>query len=127
MADDVTQRLAEMRDRSRGATPGPWSRHDFGYAGEQEPSSIVIHTGRFDHAAIREGETVIASMAWDSQEDVNAEFIAHARTDLDDLLGAVEDVLGLLNEACVRGPGSIKAYFADDIRAAITERLGGAR
>jgi hypothetical protein len=134
MSDDVTQRLAGMRERSAAATAGPWDRHDFGYAGEQEPSSIVIHTGRFDHAAIRDGETVIASMAWDSQEDANAEFIAHVRTDLDDLLGAVEDVLGLHAFDPARGePNS----HCDGCRycqrpwpcptvAAITARLGGA-
>jgi len=85
-------RLEMIRRRADAATDGPWSRHDFGHAGEQEPSSIVVHTGAFDHAAILEGQTVIASMMWDSQEDANAEFIARSRGDVPALLAAVEAV-----------------------------------
>lgn len=98
MTDPVAARLAQMRDRLADATEGPWSRHDFGYAGEQEPSSIVVHTGKFDWKAVYDGETVVASMGWDAPQDADAEFIAHARTDLPDLLGAVQDVLALHQE-----------------------------
>lgn len=84
------ERIEAIRGRVEAAIEGPWDRHDFGYAGEQEPSSIVVHTGKFDWEAVRDGETVIAGMGWDAQENANAEFIAHARTDVPDLLAEVE-------------------------------------
>lgn len=80
-------RLEEIRERWEKATPGPWKADDFGYAGMEEPCSIVIHTGKFDWQDINgEGESVIASMFWDSQEADNAAAIAHAREDVPWLL-----------------------------------------
>jgi len=67
-------RLEMIRLRADAATDGPWSRHEF------------------DHAAILEGQRVIASMMWDGQEDANAEFIARSRGDVPALLAAVEAV-----------------------------------
>jgi hypothetical protein len=113
---EIEQRLAEMRGRSEKAISGPWVRtitQDRKWNEVRSPSNDIEQAG---------DERPVAR----SFDDDSAEFIAHARTDLDDLRGAVEDVLALLDEACVRGPGSIRAYFADDIRAAITARLGGA-
>jgi hypothetical protein len=90
--------LRAMRERAEAATEGPWSSHEFGYPGESEPSSIVVHTGAFDWNAIRYGETErIASLDWDAQEGANAEFIAHARTDLPALVGALEAVETLVH------------------------------
>lgn len=83
----TTSKLDAIAARLEAATPGPWSAHDFGYPGQDEPSSIVIHTGEFDWNGIRYGETeVIAHTDWDSQPAANAEFIAHAPTDIAALL-----------------------------------------
>lgn len=82
---DAMRRAVAALGRADAATEGPWDRHDFGHAGEQEPSSIVVHTGRFDWTDLNdpEGTSAVAWMgAWDSQEDANAEFIAAARDDV---------------------------------------------
>src|SRR5690625_626225 len=87
------ERLADIRERATAATEGPWRSHDFGHAGEEEPSSIVVHTGKFDHSDLLtyDTETAVAWMPrWDRQESDNATFIAHARTDVPDLLAEVK-------------------------------------
>ena len=89
----MTLDLDAIRERAEAATEGPWHSHDFGYAGEEEPSSIVVHVGRFDHSDLRhpDTETAVAWMPrWEGQESDNAAFIAHARTDVPDLLAEVE-------------------------------------
>lgn len=89
--DTINERLA----RADGATEGPWHRHDFGHSGEQEPSSIVVHTGKFDWQAIYDGESVVASMGWDAPQDSDAEFIAAARTEHPQAYRALLGVLDL--------------------------------
>ena len=87
------ERLREIEARAKSATDGPWGAHDFGHAGNEEPSSIVVHTGKFDHSDLCafESETAVAWMPrWERQESENAEFIAHARTDVPDLLAEVK-------------------------------------
>jgi hypothetical protein len=86
------QQLAEIRARAEAATEGPWARADFGHAGEQEPSSTVVHTGTFDWNDLNspDGTSAVAWMAaWDSQADDNAAFIAAARSDVPALLAEV--------------------------------------
>ena len=85
--------LDAIRERVEAATEGPWHSHDFGHAGEEEPSSIVVHVGGFDHSDLLtyDTETAVAWMPrWERQESDNATFIAHARTDVPDLLAEVE-------------------------------------
>lgn len=94
-----TDWIAQARARCEQATPGPWSRHDFGYPGQEEPSSIVVHAGRFDWRSIEEGGFVAMTPAWDAQENDNAEFIAAARTDLPRALAALERVRALCDQA----------------------------
>lgn len=130
MTSDIPAFLAEIRARAEAATPGPWSAHDFGYPGEEEPSSIVIHTGKFDWNAIREGETAIACLpAWDRQESDNAEFIAHARTDVEHLVAAVEAVLTECADIELDWPlnpaaaNQVSRSIIRDIRAAVAAAL----
>lgn len=116
----VEQRLAAMRERSEKATAGPW---------------FVTADGFVCTKADGLGLLVIAepySMDKDVGDD---EFIAHARTDLDDLRGAVEDVLALHQETRQWGDREHReiALCASDGEdwpcptvAAITARLGGA-
>lgn len=79
MIGDRLRRAAHMLHRdAQEATPGPWHQHDFGDYGQDEPSSIVVHTGKFDHADLsdHESETAIAWMQrWDAQEAANATYL----------------------------------------------------
>lgn len=79
--DPTTQRLADMRDRSEKAGPGPWRRYETIHA----DNYVVAPRGFL-------GEDVVAGPTYNRW---NTELIAHARTDLDDLRGAIEDVLAL--------------------------------
>lgn len=81
--------LARARAALEGVTPGPWSSHDFGYAHESEPSSIVIHTGEFDWRAIYDGDC-IATLGWDAPQDRDARFIAASRQLVPELTAEVE-------------------------------------
>jgi len=93
-ADLLSRAAAKIRETAQGAMAGPWSRHDFGHPGEQEPSSIVVHTGKFDWDDLNggESETAVAWMAgWDSQEDANAEHIALWSPDVAELVARVLD------------------------------------
>jgi hypothetical protein len=79
----IEQRLADMRDRSEKATAGPWTHEPWG--GQNQNGDYAggnVFTPLGDHLV-----TEIS--------DDDGSFIAHARTDLDDLRGAVEDVLAL--------------------------------
>lgn len=130
--DAAATRLAGMRERTAGATPGPWVIED---TREQTYGGVDVR-GRSGG-----GPTVARLIPLGYQQrNANAEFIAHARADLDDLLGAVEDVLGLCAGWIAAAPP--EDDWADDIartvyldaqetaalaiRAAITKRLGGA-
>jgi hypothetical protein len=124
----IEQRLAEMRDRSERATPGPW------VADVQQRGDCVVWgpDGAFLSNAQAEPHWLPAPdgskrMVQFDVDRRDAEFIAHARTDLDDLRGAVEDVLALAEEwdaipdqVLVRRAATIR------LRRAITARLGGA-
>ena len=91
---DPRDRLDEWQRLAEQATPGPWKRHAFGHAGEDEPSSIVIHSGEFDWAEINAGGGV-AGLIWEYQSDLDAEFIAASRTAVPALVAAVRAVLDL--------------------------------
>lgn len=77
IADRLRWAAHVLRRDAGEATPGPWHQHDFGHYGQDEPSSIVIHTGEFNHAGLSEdpAENGIAWMGWDAQESANATYI----------------------------------------------------
>jgi hypothetical protein len=123
--DPTTQRLAEMRDRSEKATPGPWGTYAaYGSRG-------VEVTDSEDMVFIQDGGITYAV------HEADAEFITHARTDLDALRGAVEDVLALhrpkdraFDACCVGcweagGEDGAPSWPCPTVTA-ITKRLGGA-
>ena len=73
------QELAEIRQRANAATPGPWKNFKTGYT----------KNGRTDGEALEcvknlEGDITFAIDA------VDADFIAHARQDIPDLLAEVK-------------------------------------
>jgi hypothetical protein len=140
----IEQRLAEMRDRSERATPGPW------VADVQQRGDCVVWgpDGAFLSNAQAEPHWLPAPdgskrMVQFDVDRRDVEFIAHARTDLDDLRGAVDDVLAFLSQydnanslrcgVCSGhspswdGHSGCATAAIDRLRAAITARLGGAR
>ena len=128
----AADRLDKIQARADAATDGPWSSHAFGYSGDGEPSSIVVHHGKFNWQAVRDGEFVASMPRWDAQESDDAVFIAHARTDVPALVAAVRAVL----DVCENYPvppsdedvtGAVLAGMEKLerlIRAAIHESLG---
>lgn len=83
MAEMSKERLMEVRRRADAATKGPWEV--FGGDGILEmPGGKLIVSYRADEAFV---------------EEADAEFCAHARTDIPDLLDEIEYLQGLL-DAC---------------------------
>lgn len=86
--------MSDIIERSKaaleGITPGQWNCHDFGHAGEDEPSSIVVFSGDFDWQAVRDGDFIASTSAWDHQEYTNARFIAAAPDLVRELVTEVE-------------------------------------
>jgi hypothetical protein len=72
-------RLAEIKDRAQAAGPGPWKRR-----GRYVPADIV------DAERDYVGEITTSA---------DADFIAHARQDIDDLLTEVQRLKGVLRDA----------------------------
>lgn len=97
---DAIEALADAADR------GPWQ-----FIGET--SEICMPDGG------------IAEMTWPRHVVANATFIAAARTDVPALVAALRAVLDLTLAARMH-PGSLRAFFAEDIEAAITTALDGA-
>lgn len=81
----ISDRLDQIEQRAKGATEGPWEvlgDEDYGYEvhGQREPSSIP-------------GVWRPTEVCGPGQER-NAEFIAHARTDVPALVAALRAVVG---------------------------------
>lgn len=83
---DEDLNAAEIQRRLSSITPGEWKASEFGRAGEQEPSSLVIHSGKFNWQSLHDGEEGIAWLQWGAQEFEDATFIAHAPKDVAALL-----------------------------------------
>lgn len=89
--DDWIRAEAKYAD---AASEGPWETHDFGHAGDSEPTSIVVHSGQFDWEDLAAGgQSLIASMPWYEQKSMDAEFIARARTTHPAMVKALKSVL----------------------------------
>ncbi len=83
------ERLAEIKARLAAATPGPWE---------------VLHNSSSDVSVFstspHAGQKAVAWMAETLRCEQNAELIAHAPTDLADLLAYVGQLEGLLRDLC---------------------------
>lgn len=91
--------LDEMEARCKAATPGPWR------ASDDEPSDVVIW-GPADKFLVNVGADAIVPMsnttggavlAFDADR-LNAEFMAHARTDLPRVLAELRELRRLARE-----------------------------
>jgi hypothetical protein len=98
----LDKRLADLRDRSEKATPGPWeydahAHLERGCRCMSCYGAVTVWQTRnmrsCDETPTTQGDPQRCES--DGYTYADAEFIAHARTDLDDLRGAVEDVLAL--------------------------------
>lgn len=104
----AADRLGVIEARANAASVGPWA-HAGGDGRVYRPSTdmTIALTGEV-HGAIED-----------------AAFIAAVRTDVPALVAALRAVLEV-TDAAGMSPGSIRAYFADDIVAALTAALDGA-
>lgn len=76
-----------------GVTPSPWNCHDFGVVGMDEPSCTIVYAGeKFDWQAVRDGDFLFATNAWDSQQYLDANFVAAARTLVPELIAKVAEL-----------------------------------
>ena len=92
----VWDRLDEIRDRADNATEGPWRSREVDDFHDEMPDAIeVLGPGPST-------VTMVSTRDWDSDDDpemiANAEFIAHARTDVPALVAALRGVKKLLAE-----------------------------
>jgi len=85
--------LREIRDRAEGATAGPWRADQCG-GGTRDDGSVLCPGGHANGVWSN-------GVGWDVLRDESdlsspdAEFIAHARTDVPRLVDALEAVVGL--------------------------------
>ena len=119
----TTDELAEIRARVDAATEGPW--HDRGdviaYEAPAKPNFGWPNTGDVAY---------LVNLCPAPALTVDAEFIAHARTDVPRLLDAVEAVLKVLDGQ--KSPVCLDCMHPDcmletDIRWAIRSALGATR
>lgn len=124
----AADRIAEIRAREQAATSGPW--------GYPFPRKNRITTAAYiDVTEADWGGEGLREYSLGCTDDRNAwraedaEFIAHAREDVPHLLAALDAVLALCDEAAPRRMGdgylSASVLAPEDVRAAITDALGG--
>lgn len=114
-APDASAALAAIRAREQAATTGPWTP-----VWSEALDEYTVYT---DDDAFRE----VAVIKRD--DPPTAYFIAHARTDVPRMAAALDAVLALCDEAAPRRMGdgylSASVLAPEDVRAAITDALGG--
>lgn len=91
--------LDAIRQRLNAATPGPWFSVVNDLIGGRAVTAVDKPMHAIDH---RRGDRVVADML---NTDADAEFIAHAREDVEHLLAIAEAVRAYL-EAIVRDEGN---------------------
>lgn len=79
--------LADIKARAAAATPGPWEAIE--HVGSEPAMSSVWTTEDGEHDVCLAEETLLA----------DAEFVAHARTDIDRLLAVAEAATAVLEDA----------------------------
>lgn len=122
MAEPMTpERRAEIRARARAATPGPWA---YELTGDKDNTwNIGLVLGEDDEQPLsgqielEQGDVIeaICEASLDGTPD-DAAFIAHARTDVPDLLGEVDQLtarLGALDAALDRAATIAEADHPD--------------
>lgn len=97
---DDAQRLAEIQEREKAATEGPWDAHylsddcaDIGAGMKHLEDGIVQATWV---CSVESG--ICCGTPLTTEECANVKFIAHARSDIPWLLAKVEDLQTILKE-----------------------------
>lgn len=110
------ERLAEIRDRLRAATSGPWKMCDAregactcGLIWALPADAVVAIADSAGHSELKEGFT-------DEQARKNGEFIAHAPEDIADLLAAIDALTGKPVEAPTVPPAPVDATDGEEWR-----------
>lgn len=110
----ANERLAEIKARAEAAAEGPWLNVGL----------LVCSTTTHEDVA----DTVVEPV--NPQQLANADFIAHARTDVPALVGALEAVLKVIQQHRALSVEYTPDFqdgmdqMAGDIEVAITEALG---
>lgn len=101
--------LEQIRQRLRAASPGPWCHREGFIETCTDPSVLLSVTMKRSEAGLS------ALPSWE-----NAEFIAHARTDVPRLLAEIERLRGILAQSAFADDGKVTMLPADghDSRAA---------
>jgi hypothetical protein len=144
--NDITHRLDEIEARANAATEGPWN---FG-TGTEEPLDLAARiewvadtlgygnekrhlwaTWRPDGES--EGRVIVPALTGDGPNaHHNAEFIAHARSDVPALLAFAREVAEVLDEGWTRGKVLPRMVGAEDqarvraLRNIAARHFGGA-
>jgi len=123
--------LDDIRQRAEAATEGPWD-YGTGYSADGE-RQVTTKADKAEFLALSLNDTsgplwlvdnteVIPAVTGDGPKaKANAEFIAHARTDIPRLLGALDAVLALADEWNTLALGD--QFYARHIRAAVNDAL----
>ncbi len=87
------KRLDEIRKRAKKAVQGPWYAQDGIYCRADGRQQWIFHTedGDYRHSTLSEEES-------EQEQRDNEAFVAHARTDIPDLLAYVEMLKKKVNE-----------------------------
>jgi len=86
---DLTETLREIRERAEAATEGPW----------EVKEKFAMTSVRTQDPTARLGFRLVAQVPLRVEDTSDAEFIAHARTDVPRLVEALEAVLKALDHA----------------------------
>jgi hypothetical protein len=120
---DPRKVLDEIALRADAATPGPWWVADGNEGHEAGPLWMVVNDAFLNPPADPDVPWIAAEVRIGIQWD--AEFIAHARTDVPTLVAALRAVLDITDGqheyTCEA------SWVVRQIRNAITEALGGAQ
>ena len=106
--------LAAAEARAAAATPGPWERCDAGtwQHGRYRRTEVFVRRPDDDVAIASD----ILDPESDEVSDANADFIAHARTDVPALVAEVRRLRAVVDEAEFK-LGVYRGQMAEDIRA----------
>lgn len=115
-------RLQEIRERLEAATPGPWLVDGMNSGHSQYEMERWVVTENGDYICdMSSYERVVLNDTVRDEGEADQRFIAHSRSDVEALLGAVEDVLEHV-EACEQTGHRADADF---IKWLINKRLKG--
>ncbi len=116
------EQVLAAKARAEAVTPGDWSAHEWGYNGSTAWEVWAPVAGRASSASIRIADCHSTGRCRPA-EQADAEFIAHARTDVPALVSALERVLALADQ--IRNAGDDAMMNCNIVAAAIRRAVEG--